>query len=706
MRRLCNIILSVVLVALGLHPVVTVASPLVDNDSIKQSLWGELSAKHTAQDSIPVLYNLYDLSSRRERPSLGMQIIETAARAGDYTAQLDIIRQMSAYYSAVDSMLEKFGRMVEQIPQSDDQRETKAFIKIYEDYNNARVQTEAERDRSISVMMEQITHPADTTLYSRIENLFALCRHLSNITEGDMLVEYYNQLRVLIDRLPSGSYPLRNMYYTLAALAYTNNGDARRAVEADRQLLSIMDKMEREYHEKGRIYRNYFSNRYLCYRRILSNAKALSPNELEGVYLKLKEMCRKDPDMERDLQKNRRGDIYYLMAKEDYATVLPILVEQYPGARDLNQKLYMLKSLMTAAEATGNREVLNNSATEYCGLLEEYIANKSAERYRELQLTYNLHQLQEKAERLEREKDSEHLASTRRKIYFSFWIAAFLSVLLVVFVRLWSSSRRLTEKLVQSNRSLIEQRDSLEDAKNELTEARERARRADNQRNEFIDNLTHEIIPPVNAITDYASILTECVPDSENETVAGFVTTINHNSAILRSTVNEFLDLASLDSPHLRIAKKPVGINDIVRQACENVRARVAKGVTLEVIPFESDVLVNTDPSRVEQILNALLLNAVKFTKDGFIKVEGRVYKDDKTIEISVADTGCGVPHEMADLIFERYEKLDPHSPGIGLGLSIARRVAQLLGGNVVLDTRYLGEGARFVLILPFRSGS
>ena len=107
-----------------------------------------------------------------------------------------------------------------------------------------------------------------------------------------------------------------------------------------------------------------------------------------------------------------------------------------------------------------------------------------------------------------------------------------------------------------------------------------------------------------------------------------------------------------------------------------------------------------TDPQRVHQILLNLLTNAAKFTPKGSITLAYSVDSEKETVTFSVTDTGIGIKADKKDLIFERFVKLDKETQGAGLGLTISRLLARILGGDVILDTTYT-KGARFLLILP-----
>ena len=175
---------------------------------------------------------------------------------------------------------------------------------------------------------------------------------------------------------------------------------------------------------------------------------------------------------------------------------------------------------------------------------------------------------------------------------------------------------------------------------------------------------------------------------------------INTNTELLTTLVNDILDLSKLESDTYTLSLSPVSITELCHATLASVAHRISPGVELRIDEPSNanELILNTDIARLQQILTNLLTNACKYTEEGSITL---AYRHDKTEwEFSVTDTGCGIPPEKAETIFERFEKLDSFKQGTGLGLNICRRIAELVGGRVYLDTSYTG-GARFVFMHP-----
>lgn len=173
---------------------------------------------------------------------------------------------------------------------------------------------------------------------------------------------------------------------------------------------------------------------------------------------------------------------------------------------------------------------------------------------------------------------------------------------------------------------------------------------------------------------------------------------LHTNTNLLLTLVNDVLDLSKLESGNYSISLSNVVLPELCQSTLAGVAHRVAEGVRLELKQPDTEIILNTDAQRLQQILTNLLVNACKYTSQGSIVLAYEIAGT--SIIFSVTDTGCGIDKEKGELIFQRFEKLNSMNPGFGLGLSICRSLTTLLGGKIYLDTQYTG-GARFVVELP-----
>ena len=175
---------------------------------------------------------------------------------------------------------------------------------------------------------------------------------------------------------------------------------------------------------------------------------------------------------------------------------------------------------------------------------------------------------------------------------------------------------------------------------------------------------------------------------------------ITHSTSIIVHIVDEILDISGKESIHYLDKTDLVHCNGLAREMLAPYMDH-QENVDIKFEPLLKEnccILVNRH--EVEKILHHLLDNAVKFTQQGSITLRTYQSKPDNCVCFSVTDTGCGIKEGDEEKIFEHFYKSDVYKEGVGLGLSLARRVARQLGGDVILDTRYK-EGCRFILKLP-----
>lgn len=224
---------------------------------------------------------------------------------------------------------------------------------------------------------------------------------------------------------------------------------------------------------------------------------------------------------------------------------------------------------------------------------------------------------------------------------------------------------------------------------------------ANRQKTQFFHNMTHEIRTPMNAIMGFTQLL--AMPDNmlDEGDRAMYSRYVINNSLILIRMIDDLLAISDVDNGSFTINKKDTNIKEVCESAMTAVKYNATEGVNMYfTTDLPDDYTAYTDGSRAQTVLVHFLMNACKFTEAGEIHLHCSESETPGTILLSVTDTGRGVPAEEAERIFDRFIKLDAYVPGNGLGLSIARKIAEYLDGKAYLDTSYTG-GARFVFELP-----
>ena len=238
----------------------------------------------------------------------------------------------------------------------------------------------------------------------------------------------------------------------------------------------------------------------------------------------------------------------------------------------------------------------------------------------------------------------------------------------------------------------------LEVSGEELLVAKEKAEESNRLKTAFLANMSHEIRTPLNAIVGFSSVLVS--DDSSPAEKAQYCDIIQKNSDLLLHLINDILDISRMESGKIKFVWEECDVVELCQTALSTAEyGRKTSALFLFETPVAS-LVIKTDAQRLKQVLINLLSNAAKFTPSGSIKLAIAIDKQHQQLEVSVSDTGCGIPSDKSDRVFERFEKLNEYSQGTGLGLAISRLIVENLGGKIWVDKDYT-EGARFVFTHP-----
>jgi len=269
-----------------------------------------------------------------------------------------------------------------------------------------------------------------------------------------------------------------------------------------------------------------------------------------------------------------------------------------------------------------------------------------------------------------------------------------------------------TEELQQSNAQMEEQQQQLlvqtydlEESKKILASRAEQLELSSRYKSEFLANMSHELRTPLNAVI----LLSKMMSLNENKHLDDDdikrATVIHNSGNELLRLINDILDLSKVESGKFELINENTDVLEIFQELNSQFEDTAKdKGLKL-IINTEQNALLFTDKNKLIQILRNLVSNALKFTKTGSITLSASICDEDKfPIQLSVKDTGIGIPEDKLELIFNEFQQVDGSISrefgGTGLGLSISKRFAGLLHGQVTVESK-LGEGSCFILHLP-----
>ncbi len=302
-------------------------------------------------------------------------------------------------------------------------------------------------------------------------------------------------------------------------------------------------------------------------------------------------------------------------------------------------------------------------------------------------------------------------------IIIAIWMAAILTgkiTAIIAGIKLFQSGKfqsRLTversDELGQLAGAFNEMADYVQESMGKISEAKDRAEGSDRAKSLFLANMSHEIRTPMNAIIGMSRLALEA---SENEEQRKLLDSVKTSADSLLSVVNDILDFSKIEAGQLDLETYPFSVHALVQSLVKSISVLAGRKEIKVAYSIDEGVpeIVRGDQMRLRQILLNLLGNAVKFTKRGTVDLEVRtVGRETERIELSftVRDTGIGIPVEHLEMIFDRFSQSDlsisRKHQGAGLGLAISRKLCQMMGGDITVESE-IGKGSTFTFKVFF----
>ncbi|MBL8878693.1 MAG: response regulator [Phycisphaerales bacterium] len=284
------------------------------------------------------------------------------------------------------------------------------------------------------------------------------------------------------------------------------------------------------------------------------------------------------------------------------------------------------------------------------------------------------------------------------------------TAVVVTMLRAQLAERSRNEQQLQERRVQLEEANrKLEVQRADLDLARRQALAAADAKSQFLANMSHEIRTPMTAILGFADELVEAESHQTSpQDRLDLIHTIKRNGDHLLQIINDILDLSKIEAGHMTVETLQTSLIELINDSVDMLRSRAqAKGVAL-TLEFTGLVpaRIETDPTRLRQVLMNLLSNSIKFTERGHVAISV-AFRDGAApqIEIDVVDTGIGMSTAQASRLFKPFTQADSSMArrfgGTGLGLTISRRLARMLGGDLFIVRSEPGVGTRFRAIFP-----
>jgi len=238
----------------------------------------------------------------------------------------------------------------------------------------------------------------------------------------------------------------------------------------------------------------------------------------------------------------------------------------------------------------------------------------------------------------------------------------------------------------------------------ELERAKENAESADRLKSAFLATMSHELRTPLNSIIGFSGIMLTEKPGPLNDEQKKQLGMVQASGRNLLSLINDILDLSKIEAGQMTIHVEPFNVLDVLKEIVKmEAPNAIEKGISL-FLRNPEDIIIISDRQRVQQIFLNLVNNAVKFTDQGAVSIE--CFREPENLRIEVIDTGIGIEKENLDKLFSPFFQIEGNitrkNKGSGLGLSISKRMVELLKGTISVKSEY-GQGSAFTVILPVR---
>ncbi|MDO4164682.1 MAG: ATP-binding protein [Bacteroides sp.] len=235
----------------------------------------------------------------------------------------------------------------------------------------------------------------------------------------------------------------------------------------------------------------------------------------------------------------------------------------------------------------------------------------------------------------------------------------------------------------------------------ELLTEKNRAEESNRLKSAFLANMSHEIRTPLNAIVGFSSLL---ISEEDIEDRQEYYSIIENNNKLLLQLIGDILDLSKIEAGNVELVYSDFNLNVLMEELENSLHLKLNPERSVELVckPGLPDCCIHSERNRLSQLVINLVTNAIKFTMQGSITF-GYELRSGETLYFYVTDTGCGIPADKQQSIFDRFVKLNSFIPGTGLGLSICKMLVENMGGEIGVRSQ-VGQGSTFWFTIPYQS--
>lgn len=665
------------------------------NTAVKDSLSEALPSASSPLQKLEIMTNLMDLSRQEEQMEYAKQLYWLALEEDEDYYKEAALTEILRFYVNTDA------KDSAKVYLAEAERELKGkardflvtYMKTIMDVRVVYYTKGEDRMKLIEKYKLRLETEKDMPVLDKISNYYLLGMANSNRVDPKNQDAIYKEVCYYMNNLIelSDNIPLRYSYLfrlnTLNILSLMEATPENR-VKASLRYLN----MQKEYADtKEMKKRPYTSKRHLlnAYSTLATAAETVGKDMATYYFNYFIDLNRKYPE---DAAFSAEYDRYFtslnyyksirdFQKAADYNDSVIYYFRHGDFQFDLTENIVLtLKDKIDCLDSLHRYKDAYEAYKEYSVLLDSARTRSMENKVEDLEIKKHVDELVVEKKALEID-----LQKSRSQLYL-FLALLILSICFGIFIffRL-GKIKSLYKELQESNRLVII--------------ASEKAQESERMKNAFIKNMCHEVRTPLNAINGFAELITsDGISPEEKKEFSKIIYTNCHN---ITSMMNDVLVIAQLDSSNEVLPLEPVHISLLCHHEMNKLKKLQQKpDIHYQVEGDKSNDLIYSDPNHFGIIISHLLNNANKFTNQGSITLSYRPEEEGRIMCICVTDTGCGIPADKSEWIFERFTKNDDFIPGSGLGLYLCRLITQRLNGSLKLDTCYTG-GARFILRLP-----
>ena len=644
------------------------------SQQVSDSLLHQLQCTHSSPERIQIYRNLADVYL--DEPEAKMYLLKM------YQEALKINDKESALNALGDIIIEELNTLnkdslskyINCIKKIASPEELQSLLPLYHIRIFEAQCFSAQRDEAIEKELNLMdSKEGANTIYKEIATAYTIGTSFYTNQKNKEASPYFEKSLKLTEALPikiKNNYQKRIIWKL--CMSYSKSGRKQEATELTKNLINMVELEYRKDYQKQRPFYKIDAYRIQYYSFMISNLEQLTPKEENYYWERTQQIGKK---LTNDFDRYN----YYLCASNYYTnsdihndlskaiaandTLIRIAwtlaPQNLPGLLDTNSRLYEAKKdYQNALRCNKLSHHIQDSLS----------TNDARQQLNELQVKYDVNTLNNEKAELE--------IKNKKTLIIS--LSTLLIVVIGVCSYLYFSLKR--EKKMKA----------------ELKVLHRKAQESEKMKQAFINSICHEIRTPLNAIVGFSDLIMN--EDIDEEMRREFPAEIQKSTLQLTGLVNSMLEVANLDVSEEKLPCEPTDLRNICIQEMERISPKL--GIKYELDITEDTLLIPTNAQYLTMVIEHLLNNANKFTEKGFIKLGYKVNHSNDKICISVTDSGCGIPKEKREEVFNRFSKLDSFVPGNGLGLYLCRLIVKRLDGEIIIDPDYT-EGTRMIVNLP-----